>query len=168
MHSGRKSDRPTLIWINPEKRSTSASAQRTEALAWLESHGLLDDAQFSQAWVTSRTEAQPMGRERLSWELRRKGVAGETVAEALQPRRLQSSPVRRLGTAPSSISRPHRGAMFRDYVRRLHIWETDFGRAAGWVAERDGKPVAVLTEPRYEEMFWVSYRLEVIAEDARL
>src|SRR5438874_318192 len=53
-----------------------------EALAWLEAHGLLDDAQFSQAWVESRADAHPMGRERLAWELRGKGVDGETVADA--------------------------------------------------------------------------------------
>src|SRR5436309_50621 len=57
-----------------------------EALGWLQEHGLLDDVQFSQAWVEARTEAQPMGRERLAWELRGKGVDGETVADALEPR----------------------------------------------------------------------------------
>ena len=41
-----------------------------EAVRWLEEHGLLDDAQFSQAWVESRSQAQPMGRGRLAWELR--------------------------------------------------------------------------------------------------
>lgn len=58
--------------------------------------------------------------------------------------------------------------MFESYVRRLRIWETNFGRDAGWIAERDGIPLAVLTEPRFEDMFWDSYHLEVIAEDPEI
>jgi regulatory protein len=57
-----------------------------EAVRWLEEHRLLDDVQFSQAWVELRSHGQPMGRERLAWELRSKGVDRETVAEALEPR----------------------------------------------------------------------------------
>jgi regulatory protein len=57
-----------------------------EAVLWLEEHGLLDDAQFSQAWVEARSRSQPMGRGRLAWELRSKGVERETVSEALEPR----------------------------------------------------------------------------------
>jgi hypothetical protein len=52
--------------------------------------------------------------------------------------------------------------------RRLQIWETDYGRDCGWVIEREGKPIAVLTEPRYEEMFWDSYRMEIVADDPEL
>jgi hypothetical protein len=57
---------------------------------------------------------------------------------------------------------------FSGYQRRLRIWETNFGRDAGWIAERDGRPVAVLTEPRWEEMFWDSYCLEIIADDPQV
>jgi regulatory protein len=57
-----------------------------ETMRWLEAHALLDDAQFSQAWVESRTHSQPMGRQRLAWELRARGVDRETVADALEPR----------------------------------------------------------------------------------
>jgi hypothetical protein len=56
----------------------------------------------------------------------------------------------------------------RHYSRRLRIWETDFGRDAGWVIEREGQAVAILTEPRWEEMFWYSYRLEAVAADPEL
>lgn len=42
---------------------------------------------------------------------------------------------------------------------------TDYGRKAGWVAERDGVPVAVLTDSRFEDMHWYSYRLEIVAQD---
>jgi hypothetical protein len=53
----------------------------------------------------------------------------------------------------------------RRYLRRLRIWETDFGRDAGWVIEREGQPIAVFTGPRTEEEFWDSYRLEVVTPD---
>jgi hypothetical protein len=36
------------------------------------------------------------------------------------------------------------------------------------VIERQGKPIAVLTEVRWEEMFWDSYRMEIVADDPEL
>jgi len=56
----------------------------------------------------------------------------------------------------------------RWYARRLRIWETDYGRDCGWVIERHGKAIAILTEPRWEDMFWYSYRMEIVAEDEDL
>lgn len=54
------------------------------------------------------------------------------------------------------------------YTRRLRLWETSYGRSAGWVAEWNGEPVAVLTDPRWTDMFWYTYRFEVIADDPDL
>ncbi len=54
------------------------------------------------------------------------------------------------------------------YARRLRIWETDFGRDSGWVIERQGETIAILTEWRSEEMFWDSYLLEIVAADSGL
>ncbi|HUR53662.1 MAG TPA: hypothetical protein VMZ71_06005 [Gemmataceae bacterium] len=34
-----------------------------------------------------------------------------------------------------------------------------------WLVERDGRAVATLTDPRYEDMFWTSYRIEPLAHD---
>jgi hypothetical protein len=51
------------------------------------------------------------------------------------------------------------------YARRLRIWETNYGRDSGWVIERQGKAIAILTEPRWEDMFWVSYLMEIVAAD---
>src|SRR5262249_17946721 len=53
----------------------------------------------------------------------------------------------------------------RHYFQRLRIWETNYGRDTGWILELAGKPVAVLSECRSEDMFWDSYRIEPIAED---
>jgi hypothetical protein len=54
------------------------------------------------------------------------------------------------------------------YGRRLRIWETNYGRDCGWLIERRGMTIAILTELRREEMFWDSYRMEIVADDADL
>jgi hypothetical protein len=54
------------------------------------------------------------------------------------------------------------------YERALQIRQTNYGRTAGWVVERNGLPIALLTEPRQEDMFWVSYQLHIITEDEKL
>lgn len=46
--------------------------------------GLLDDEKFSRDWVKSRTVSKPMGRTRLAWELRAKGVDQLAVEQALE------------------------------------------------------------------------------------
>ncbi len=46
--------------------------------------GYLDDQKFSRDWVKARTIAKPMGRTRLAWELRAKGVDVPAVEEALE------------------------------------------------------------------------------------
>lgn len=56
----------------------------------------------------------------------------------------------------------------RSYGRRLRIWETNYGRDAGWLIERRGEVVAVLTDPRWEDTFWDSYRMEVVTADSEL
>ncbi len=56
----------------------------------------------------------------------------------------------------------------RSYGQRLRIWETDYGRDAGWHIERQGEVVVVLTDPRWEDMFWYSYRMEAVAGDPEL
>lgn len=45
--------------------------------------GLVDDAEFAEAWVSERQRNQGLGRKALGYELRRKGVAEHLVAEAL-------------------------------------------------------------------------------------
>jgi hypothetical protein len=54
------------------------------------------------------------------------------------------------------------------YGRRLRIWESNYGRNDGWVIERHGAAIAILTEPRPEELFWDSYRMEIVADDREL
>lgn len=72
--------------VEIERRLTRAGFTEDvilEALARLENIGLIDDAQFSQSWVNHRIAGKPMGRRRIQWELRQKGVAPEVAEEAL-------------------------------------------------------------------------------------
>jgi hypothetical protein len=62
------------------------------------------------------------------------------------------------------VSREHCNLL--SYSQRLRIWETNYGRGAGWIIEREGKPLAILSDCRYEDMFWDSYRIQPITEDA--
>jgi regulatory protein len=55
-----------------------------EVLEALQRSGLIDDAEFSRAWVAARQGSRPMGRNRLAVELRQKGVDRELVESALQ------------------------------------------------------------------------------------
>lgn len=54
------------------------------------------------------------------------------------------------------------------YRDRLRVWESGCGRSDGWDLELDGTPVAFMDEPRWEEMFWVSYRLTATTDDPAL
>ncbi len=45
--------------------------------------GLVDDAAFARDWVASRQAGRGLARRALTTELRRKGVADEVVAEAV-------------------------------------------------------------------------------------
>ncbi|MDI6829039.1 MAG: regulatory protein RecX, partial [Armatimonadota bacterium] len=54
-----------------------------DTLAYLERVGLIDDEQFSQDWVKSRLTNKGMGKQRIKWELKQKGVPNDVVEEAL-------------------------------------------------------------------------------------
>ena len=53
-------------------------------------------------------------------------------------------------------------------LTRQRLAETDHGRAEGWDLELDGRVVAHLDQPRWEDMFWISYRITPITDDAEL
>ena len=45
---------------------------------------LVDDAEFARSWVASRQAAGGFGKQKLRWELRRKGVAEKLIEAALE------------------------------------------------------------------------------------
>jgi len=63
--------------------------------------GMIDDALFAQMWVTSRHRGKGLAGRALSQELRRKGVADETAAEAVAA----LDPERELATARALVDR---------------------------------------------------------------
>ena len=92
--TARKARESALRLINYRDRSKSEIRKRLigsefpediveEVIDQLSRAGLLDDEKFSRDWVKSRTAAKPMGRSRLAWELKSKGVDAPTVEGAL-------------------------------------------------------------------------------------
>jgi regulatory protein len=88
-----------------------------QVLSRLDDVGLIDDAAFAEVWVRSRHNFQGLSRRALAVELRRKGVADESAAEALasvdadaeeeRARQLVRKKLRSLGSAdePTKIRR---------------------------------------------------------------
>lgn len=50
----------------------------------LKSADFINDERFTTDWVASRIGNRPMGRSRMMWELRKKGIDPETVDQALE------------------------------------------------------------------------------------
>jgi regulatory protein len=81
-----------LLAVRPRTRSELASALRrrgvsqevaTSVLDRYDEVGIIDDAAFARAWVTSRHHGQGLARRALGSELRRRGVESELVGAAL-------------------------------------------------------------------------------------
>jgi hypothetical protein len=54
------------------------------------------------------------------------------------------------------------------YRRKLRIRKTNYGRDCGWYVERNGQRIAMLIDPKWEDMFWVSYLLVPLTDDIDL
>lgn len=55
-----------------------------EVIDQLSNSGLLDDEKFSRDWIKARSASKPMGKTRLAWELRSRGVEAPLVEESLE------------------------------------------------------------------------------------
>jgi regulatory protein len=77
--------------------------------------GLIDDAAFSQAWVQSRHIGRGLARRALAAELRQRGVAAETVDEAVET----LAPDQEETTARELIARRLHGTRDLDPAKRL-------------------------------------------------
>ncbi|GAA0722385.1 regulatory protein RecX [Dactylosporangium roseum] len=78
--------------VRPRTRAELATAMRkhgvaddiaAEILDRYDEVGIIDDAAFARAWVTSRHHGRGLSRRALAGELRRKGVSSDEVGEAL-------------------------------------------------------------------------------------
>ena len=54
-----------------------------ETITHLENIGFLNDAEFSQTWVKFRLSEKGIGKARMRWELKQKGVSNDVAEEAL-------------------------------------------------------------------------------------
>jgi regulatory protein len=81
-----------LLAVRPRTRAELAAALRRRGIAAdvtdgvLDRYGevgMIDDAAFARAWVSSRHHGRGLARRALASELRQRGVDGETVAEAV-------------------------------------------------------------------------------------
>jgi regulatory protein len=91
----RKARESAIRLINYRDRSVSEVRRRLigddfpqevvdDVIDQLSRAGLLDDGKFSRDWVKARSASKPMGRTRLAWELKSRGVDAPTVDEALE------------------------------------------------------------------------------------
>ncbi|MDR3176115.1 MAG: hypothetical protein LBU06_06240 [Desulfovibrio sp.] len=64
------------------------------------------------------------------------------------------------------LRRAKQPATSPEQERRRQIIESDYGRMGGWYVEHNGRRIAALAEPQWEDMFWVSYAIEPLTEDA--
>jgi len=55
-----------------------------EVLRQLVSDGYVDDRKLALDWARYRLQTKPLGRRRLAWELRRRGIPPESVEEVLR------------------------------------------------------------------------------------
>lgn len=91
--------------------------------------GIIDDAAFARAWVTSRHHGRGLSRRALAGELRRKGVASDEVGEALD----QLAPDVEEETARALVARRLR-------VESRSTPEVAFRRIVGMLARKGYPP----------------------------
>jgi hypothetical protein len=58
--------------------------------------------------------------------------------------------------------------MLEQYRQLVEIWESNFGRDAGWMGLCDGAPAVLLDDCHWADMFWDTYRVEIVTEDPAL
>ncbi|MEW6034355.1 MAG: RecX family transcriptional regulator [Chloroflexota bacterium] len=97
------------------RRGRFASTAIAEVMARLKGLGLVDDAAFARFWKEGRESSRPRGRRLLKQELRRKGVEGEVIAEAVQDVDEEEGAYR----AASKKARTLHGLDERAFFRRL-------------------------------------------------
>jgi regulatory protein len=96
--------------VRPRTRAELATALRrrgvdeqvaAEVLDRYRDVGMIDDAAFARAWVSSRHQGRGLARRALGSELRRRGVDTETIGEALE----QLDPDAEAATARALVER---------------------------------------------------------------
>jgi regulatory protein len=95
----------------PDEAATTVLDRFTEV-------GLIDDMAYARGWVTSRHGTRGLGKRAVAQELRRKGVADDIIAEALDPIDADQERARALELARSRYPQVM-GLPYATQVRRL-------------------------------------------------
>jgi regulatory protein len=66
------------------RRAGFADGVVEKVIADLAGAGLVDDLEFARSWVAGRQAAGGTGKQKLRWELRRKGVTNELVERVIE------------------------------------------------------------------------------------
>lgn len=114
----------------------------------LRAAGYLNDEVFAQSWVEGRGKTR--GRRALGYELRQKGVASETISQALAEAKSDEAEqdaarlaaVRKVGERPSDRSREARAKLAAFLQRRGFGWDTIRPILADLYGVRDGDEAA--------------------------
>ncbi|WP_425458754.1 regulatory protein RecX [Actinomadura syzygii] len=141
-----------LLTSSPRTRAQLADALRRKSvpddvaervLDRLTAAGLIDDEAFAQAWVQSRHTGRGLAKRALAAELRRRGVADETVNDAVDA----LDPEQEEHTARALVNRKLRSTRGADPTKRMR-------RLVGMLARKGYSPA-------------LSYRLvkEALAEE---
>lgn len=127
-----------LLTMSPRTRSQLADALRRKGvsdgvaegvLGRFTDVGLIDDEAFAQAWVQSRHNGKGLARRALAAELRQRGVADETVKEAVEA----VDPQREEATARELVARKMAGTARLDPDKRTR-------RLVGMLARKGYSP----------------------------
>jgi regulatory protein len=65
------------------RRHAIPEASAEEAIERLKQSGLINDAEFAQAWVENRADLRPRSRRALAYELSRRGVDAQVIEQSL-------------------------------------------------------------------------------------
>ncbi|QKW40383.1 regulatory protein RecX [Actinomadura sp. NAK00032] len=113
-----------MLSASPRTRAQLAEALRRKdvpddvadrVLARFTDVGLIDDEAFAQAWVQSRHTGRGLAKRALAAELRRRGVAADTVNEAVET----LDPAREEETARALVDRRLPGTRGADPAKRM-------------------------------------------------
>ncbi|HEX2316956.1 MAG TPA: regulatory protein RecX [Thermomonospora sp.] len=127
-----------LLTASPRTRAQLADALRRKGvpddvaervLGRFADVGLIDDEAFARAWVQSRHTGRGLARRALAGELRRRGVADETVAEAVE----ELDPEQEERTARALVARRLPATSGLDPARRVR-------RLVGMLARKGYSP----------------------------
>jgi regulatory protein len=136
-----------LLAVRPRTRSELASALRqrgiddevaAEVLARYGEVGMIDDAAFARAWVSSRHHGRGLARRALATELRQKGVDSDTVGAALD----ELDPQTEAATARALVDRKLRAERLPQgpYPERRAATESLLRRLVGMLARKGYAP----------------------------